>query len=46
MSMASSCFGDPGTPSTNLKKLQALSLDDKILYSTVKIKEFHIAMRG
>lgn len=46
MSMASSCFGDPETPTTNLKKLQALSLDDKILYSTVKIKEFYVAMKG
>ena len=47
MSLASSCFGDPSeTPLTNLRKLQALSLDDKILYSTVKIKEFYIAMKG
>ena len=48
MSLASNCFetSDIDTPKNNLTKLQALSLDDKILYSTVKIKEFYIAMKG
>ena len=30
----------------NLTKLQALKLDDKILYSTVRIKEFYLAHKG
>lgn len=46
MSTASQCFEPSDTPMTNLAKLQSLSLDDKILYSTVKIKEFHIATKG
>lgn len=48
MSLASSCFGQSSneTPESNLFKLQRLSLDDKILYSQVKIKEFYIAMKG
>lgn len=48
MSLASSCFGESSneTPESNLSKLQRLSLDDKILYSQVKIKEFYIAMKG
>ena len=48
MSMASNCFGATSNevPVTNLAKLQALSLDDKILYSQVKIKEFYLAMKG
>ena len=45
MSTASQCFEPSDTPMTNLAKLQSLSLDDKILYSTVKIKEFHIATK-
>ena len=47
MAQASQCF-DYGqdAPRDNLRKLQSLSLDDKILYSTVKIKEFHIATKG
>lgn len=48
MSLASNCFESTvlDAPQTNLAKLQALSLDDKILYSQVKIKEFYLAMRG
>ena len=47
MSMASQCFdyGDDA-PTRNLAKLRALSLDEKILYSQVKIREFYIAMKG
>lgn len=44
--LASSCFESADIPQTNLAKLQRLSLDDKILYSQVKIKEFYIAMNG
>ena len=44
---SSQCFTySEDVPERNLAKLQALSLDDKILYSTVKIKQFHIAMNG
>lgn len=48
MSLASNCFESVpiDTPRTNLAKLQSLSLDDKILYSSVKIKEFYLAMKG
>lgn len=48
MSLASPCFGEPVSETTarNLAKLQSLSLDDKILYSQVKIKEFYIALKG
>lgn len=46
MTLASSCFDAPQDLTHNLAKLQKLSLDDKILYSTVKIKEFYIAMKG
>lgn len=47
MSLASQCFdANMDVPTSNLAKLQALSLDNKILYSQVKIKEFYIAMKG
>lgn len=48
MTLASSCFGEASaeTPQSNLAKLQKLSLDDKIIYSQVKIREFYLAMRG
>lgn len=46
MTLASNCFDAPQDEPRNLAKLQALSLDDKILYSQVKIKEFYIAMNG
>lgn len=48
MSLASNCFdvSSADIPEKNLAKLQSLSLDDKILYSQVKIKEFYIAMKG
>jgi len=48
MTQGGSCFGESNTdvPGSNLAKLKALSLDDKILYSQVKIKEFYIAMKG
>lgn len=45
MSMASPCFS-ADFPLSNLNKLKALKLDDKILYSQVKIREFHIANKG
>ena len=47
MALASNCF-DYGqdAPKNNLQKLQSLSLDDKILYSQVKIREFYIATKG
>ena len=44
--LTSSCFESSDAPITNLAKLQSLSLDDKILYTQVKIKEFYIAMKG
>ena len=48
MSLGGSCFGESNqdTPTSNLAKLQKLSLDNKILYSQVKIREFYIAMKG
>ena len=47
MSLASQCFdAKMDVPTSNLAKLQALGLDDKIFYSQVKIKEFYIAMKG
>lgn len=46
MSLTSSCYEITDAPTTNLAKLQALSLDDKILYTQVKIKEFYLAMKG
>ena len=47
MTLASPCFEVTSTERRpNLAKLQALSLDDKILYSTVKIKEFYLAHKG
>ncbi len=46
MSLSSNCFDAPQDSTCNLAKLQRLSLDDKILYSTVKIREFYIAMKG
>lgn len=46
MSLASNCFDVPDDSTRNLAKLQKLALDDKILYSQVKIKEFYLAMKG
>lgn len=46
MSLTSPCFDVPVERRANLAKLQALKLDDKILYSTVKIKEFYLAHKG
>ncbi len=46
MSLASNCFDVSQDQPRNLAKLQKLSLDDKILYSSVKIKEFYIATKG
>lgn len=47
MSLVSPCFEASTTERRgNLAKLQALSLDDKILYSTVKIKEFYLSQKG
>lgn len=49
MSLASNCFDSSGSfevSPSNLAKLQQLSLDNKILYSQVKIREFYIAMKG
>ena len=44
MTLVSNCFGETQTSEINLSKLQKLSLDDKILYSTVKIKQFYLSM--
>ena len=47
MSLVSPCFEASTTERRgNLAKLQALSLDDKILYSTVKIREFYLSQKG
>lgn len=46
MAKASPCFDAPQSEPPQLAKLQKLSLDDKILYSSVKIKEFYIATKG
>ena len=46
MSLASNCFDVPNDPPSNFDKLHNLSLDDKIIYSTAKIKEFWIAVKG
>lgn len=46
MSIASQCFDAGQDQPRNLTKLKALSLEDKILYSTVKIKEFYLANKG
>lgn len=46
MAQASPCFDAPQSEPPQLAKLQKLSLDDKILYSSVKIKEFYIATKG
>ena len=47
MTLASPCFdAEPVNRRTNLAKLQALSLDDKILYSAVKIRQFYLAHGG
>ena len=46
MSLTSPCFDAPMERRENLTKLQALKLDDKILYSTVRIKEFYLAHKG
>ena len=44
LTLVSNCFGETQTNEINLSKLQKLSLDDKILYSTVKIKQFYLSM--
>lgn len=46
MAQVSPCFDAPQSEPPQLAKLQKLSLDDKILYSSVKIKEFYIATKG
>lgn len=46
MSITSPCFDAPQGEPLQLAKLQKLSLDNKILYSQVTIKEFYIAMKG
>lgn len=46
MAQASPCFDAPQNEPPQLAKLQKLSLDDKILYSQVKIREFYIATKG
>lgn len=46
MSLTPPCFDAPVERRANLAKLQALKFDDKILYSTVKIKEFYLAHKG
>lgn len=48
MSHVPQCFDSDSSEErrTNLPKLRALSLDDKILYSTVKIKQFYLAHKS
>lgn len=46
MSLVSQCFDTQEDRRANLPKLMALSLDDKILYSTVRIKQFYLAHKG
>ena len=45
MSLASACFNVDEAP-RNLAKLKSLSLDNKILYSSAKVREFHIGTKG
>lgn len=42
----SPCFNASESTPRNFEKLSNLSLDDKILYSSVKIKEFYLATKG
>ena len=44
MALVSNCFGETQTNEINLEKLQKLPLEDKILYSQVKIKQFYLSM--
>lgn len=48
MSLTSICFdaGHNEITEDRLSKLQSLSLDNKILYSQVKIREFYLATKG
>lgn len=46
MSLVSQCFDTQEDRRANLSKLMALGLDDKILYSTVRIKQFYLAHKG
>ena len=48
MTEVSQCFDltSKDNTMTNLKKLQSLGLDDKILYTTVKIQQFYLRHKG
>ena len=46
MSLVSPCIETREERRANYAKLRALSLDDKILYSTVRIKQFYLAHHG
>ena len=46
MSLVPPCFDTEEDRKLNLPKLRSLKLEDKVLYSTVKIKEFYLAHKG
>lgn len=46
MSLASPCFNAEGGGPKDLARFQALPLDEKILYTQAKIRQFYIAMKG
>lgn len=46
MSLASPCFNADGGQPKDLARFQALSLDDKMLYTRAKIRQFYVAMKG
>ena len=46
MSLVPPCFDTEQDRKLNLPKLRSLKLEDKVLYSTVKIKEFYLAHKG
>lgn len=46
MSLASPCFNPDGSQPKDLARFQALPLDDKLLYTQAKIRQFYIAMKG
>lgn len=46
MSLASPCFNADGGQPKDLARFQALSLDDKMLYTRAKIRQFYLAMKG
>ena len=46
MSLVPPCFDTEEDRKLNLPKLHSLKLEDKVLYSTVKIKEFYLSHKG